>query len=275
MASSIDRSEDAPAVADGLPAPRRLRRLAVQAGWSALSIGLLIAFWALLAVILQSPYLPSPARVLVLGGRELASGDLVHHVAITLARVAAAFAIAFVVGAAIGIALGRRPGLDRVFDGWLIFFLNVPALITIVLCYLWFGLTEMAAIVAVAVNKIPNTAVTLREGARALDPQFDEVARAFRFGRLKTLREVVLPQLEPFLAAAARSGLALIWKIVLVVELLGRSSGIGFKIHLYFQMFDIGLIFVYAIAFMIVIQAIDLALLQPWERRARTWRLGQ
>lgn len=271
MASSIGSSEEI-ATVEGSPTSRRPRRLGAQLGWSAVSIGLLIAVWALLAALLQSPYLPSPARVLVLAARELQSGELLHQVAVTLARVAAAFVIAFVVGAAIGIALGRRPELDRVFDGWLIFFLNVPALITIILCYLWFGLTEVAAVTAVAINKIPNTAVMLREGARALDPQFDDVARAFRFGRMKTLRQVVLPQLEPFFAAAARSGLALIWKIVLVVELIGRSSGVGFEIYLHFQMFDIGMIFVYAIAFMIVIQALDLCLLQPWERRARAWR---
>ena len=43
------------------------------------------------------------------------------------------------------------------------------------------------------------------------------------------------------LAAAARSGLALIWKIVLVVELIGRSSGVGFEIELNFQNFEIGM----------------------------------
>ena len=69
------------------------------------------------------------------------------------------------IGTAIGIFLGRHREANRFFDGWLIFFLNVPALITIVLSYLWIGLNEAAAITAVALNKIPNVAVTLREGA--------------------------------------------------------------------------------------------------------------
>jgi NitT/TauT family transport system permease protein len=196
-----------------------------------------------------------------------------RNVGITLARVATASGIAFLIGIAIGIYLGRHREANRFFDGWLIFFLNVPALITIVLCYLWVGLNEVAAITAVALNKIPNVAVTLREGARALDPHYDEMASVFRFDRLKLLRHVVLPQLEPYLAAAARSGLALIWKIVLVVELIGRSSGVGFEIELNFQNFEIGMIFVYALAFMAVIQAIDLAVLQPWERHATRWRV--
>jgi NitT/TauT family transport system permease protein len=254
----------------------RRRRIAADPSrplWSALSLTLLVLGWAAIAAILQSRYLPSPAEVARLFVVELAAGDLLRNVAITLARVAAAALIAFVIGTAIGILLGRHRDADRFFDSWLIFFLNVPALITIVLCYLWIGLNEAAAITAVALNKIPNVAVTLREGARALDPHYDEMADVFRFDRIKRLRHVVLPQLEPYLAAAARSGLALIWKIVLVVELIGRSSGVGFEIELNFQNFEIGKIFVYALAFMAVIQAIDLLLLQPWERRATRWRL--
>ncbi|HEX3217716.1 MAG TPA: ABC transporter permease subunit [Aestuariivirgaceae bacterium] len=253
----------------------RGRRIAADPSrplWTALSLTLLVLGWAAIAAVLQSRYLPSPAEVARLFLIELTTGDLLRNVAITLARVAAAALIAFLIGTAIGIFLGRHRDADRFFDSWLIFFLNVPALITIVLCYLWIGLDEAAAITAVALNKIPNVAVTLREGARALDPQYDEMANVFRFDRLKRLRHVLLPQLEPYLAAAARSGLALIWKIVLVVELIGRSSGVGFEIELNFQNFEIGKIFVYALAFMAVIQAIDLAVLQPWERRATRWR---
>jgi NitT/TauT family transport system permease protein len=253
----------------------RGRRIAGEASrplWTALSLTLLVLGWAAIAAVLQSRYLPSPVEVARLFLVELTTGDLLRNVAITLARVAAAALIAFLIGTAIGIFLGRHRDADRFFDSWLIFFLNVPALITIVLCYLWIGLDEAAAITAVALNKIPNVAVTLREGARALDPQYDEMANVFRFDRLKRLRHVLLPQLEPYLAAAARSGLALIWKIVLVVELIGRSSGVGFEIELNFQNFEIGKIFVYALAFMAVIQAIDLLLLQPWERRATRWR---
>jgi ABC-type nitrate/sulfonate/bicarbonate transport system ATPase subunit len=50
---------------------------------------------------------------------------------------------------------------------------------------------------------------------------------------------VVLRQLAPYLAAAARSGLSLVWKIVLIVELLGRPNGVGFEIGVAFQLFDV------------------------------------
>ncbi len=202
----------------------------------------------------------------------LRDGTLAYHLGVTLARVAAAFILAMVIGTAIGIVMGRSRLVDRLFDGWLVLFLNLPALVTIVLAYIWFGLIEVAAIVAVAINKIPNVVVTLREGARALDRDHLEMAASFRLGPLATLRHVVLPQLYPFLVASARSGLALIWKIVLVVELLGRSDGVGFQVQLFFQLFDVTSILAYTLAFVAVIQVIELGLMQPLERRASRWR---
>ncbi len=237
-----------------------------------LSLLALVALWQAGASLLDSRALPPPLAVLEIIVAGLADGSIAYHVGVTLARVAVSFAIAMLVGIAIGIAMGRSKGLDRFFDSWLVLFLNIPALVTIILCYVWFGLIEAAAILAVAVNKIPNVAVTLREGARALDRDLLEMAESFRLGRGRSLRHVVLPQLYPFVMAAARSGLALIWKIVLVVELLGRSDGVGFQLYVFFQLFDVAQIFAYALAFIAVVQAIELGLLQPLERWANRWR---
>ena len=182
------------------------------------------------------------------------TGELPYHLGMTLLRVAASFVIAMTLGTAIGYLMGRSRLADDLLSAWLVFFLNLPALVVIILAYIWIGLDESAAIFAVAANKIPNAAVTLREGARALDRGLLEMAEVFRIGRWRTLRHVVLPQLFPFVSAAARSGLALIWKIVLVVELLGRSNGVGFQLGLYFQMFDVTSILAYALAFILVVQ---------------------
>ncbi len=237
------------------------------------SIAALVLIWQLAAGAAgNSRALPSPLDVLAVLVEASASGELPYHLGVTLARVAASFVLAMSLGAAIGFAMGRLPLVDRLGQPWPVFFLNLPALVTIILAYIWIGLVETAAILAVAVNKIPNVVVLVREGARTLDRDLLEMAASFRLGRARTLRHVVLPQLYPYLAAAARSGLALVWKIVLVVELLGRSSGVGFQLGLFFQLFDVASILAYAIAFIAVIQLIEWTCLQPLERRVNRWR---
>ncbi len=232
----------------------------------------LVTIWALLAWLLESRYLPSPAQVWSVFLLELGSGELLRHLVATLLRVLAAFVIAMVTGTAIGLFLGRKPAANTFFDPWLILALNIPALVTIVFCYLWIGLTEAAAVTAVALNKIPNVAVTMREGARALDQQLDDVTRIYRLTLAEKFKFVIWPQLEPFMAGAVRGGLAIIWKIVLVVELLGRSNGVGFQINLFFGNFDLPRILAYALSFMAIVMFVETCLVKPWERHARAWR---
>ena len=98
------------------------------------------------------------------------------------------------------------------------------------------------------------------------------MAQVYGFNCWQRVVNVWLPQLFPYLMAATRGGLALIWKIVLVVELLGRSDGVGFQLHMAFQVFDVASILAYSLAFIAVVQLIELALLQPLERRASSWR---
>ncbi|MGZ8095560.1 MAG: ABC transporter permease [Methylosarcina sp.] len=238
----------------------------------ALSLLAFLAVWQGLSMGLNSNLLPSPGAVAGVFWLELASGQLTYHLSATLFRLVISFAIALLLGCAIGIALGRNKKLDAFFDNWLVIFLNVPALVTIILCYVWFGLTESAAILAVVINKLPNVIVIIREGVRALDQDLLDMARCYRFNRRKTLVHVILPQLHPYLMSATRSGLAIIWKIILVVELLGRNNGVGFQLHLFFQLFDVASILAYTIAFVAVIQLIEFSVLKPLDKKSQRWR---
>lgn len=240
---------------------------------AAISVCAMIGGWSILALVNGDPSVfPGPWRVFPLVAQEVASGELPRQLAATLIRVVLAFALSMSVGVAVGFLMGRSRQTDRWLDPWLIVFLNLPALVTIVLCYLWIGLNEAAAVTAVALNKIPTVVVTIREGARTLDRQLDEMASVFRMSLPNRLKNIVLPQLAPYLASSARSGVSLIWKIVLVVEFLGRGNGIGFKIHLYFQLFDVGMVLAYSLSFIAVMLIIETFMLRPFETRANRWR---
>jgi len=234
-------------------------------------IGLALV-WQLAAMGLQSKALPAPSSVLLALWQETLSGDLLFHLGSTLSRVALSFVLSMLAGVALGIWMGRSRRVDQTLDGLLILGLNIPALVTTILCYIWFGLNETAAILAVVVNKVPMVAVTLREGARAVDQGLMEVARVYRLSRRDTFLRVYLPQLLPYLFSASRNGLALIWKIVLVVELLGRSDGVGFQIGSFFHFFDISSILAYALAFSALIFLLEAACLRPLESYLNRWR---
>jgi len=77
----------------------------------------------------------------------------------------------------------------------------------------------------------------------------------------------------PYVISAARSGLSIIWKIVLVVEFLGRPNGIGFQIHLYFQLFDVGMVLAYAVSFIIIMLIVEIGVLRSIEKHSYVWKI--
>lgn len=234
-----------------------------------LSAATLVLIWQGAA---QLALLPGPASVAWALAKAVGNGRLPLDLAVTLWRVGASFVIAMAAGAAIGILMGHGRRVDAFFDLWLVLGLNLPALVIIYLCYIWGGLSETACIVAVALSKLPNTAIILREGARAVDRELLQVADVLDLSWRRRLSQVYLPQLYPYFMAATRSGLSLIWKIVLVAEFLGRSNGIGFEINVYFQFSDITNILAYTAAFVAVVLAVEGFGIRPLERRLTRWR---
>jgi len=271
MARALTQTSSIPRPASAL---LRLGPIAERLGWAAASLGAFVLLWHVVAMIADDVRrFPGPLVVFETMQRLSASGQLWPHIFVTLQSLIAAFTLAMVIGSVIGILLGKFPRADRFFDPWLILFLNLPAIVIITLCLIWGGMNQTSIITAVALNKIPNTAVTMREGTRALSRDLDEMAHMYNFGWWKTLRHVTVPQLAPYFATAARAGLALIWKIVLVVEAFGgRGKGVGYQIISAFQDFDVATILAYALTFILIVQVIESLLVQPMIAKVNKWR---
>lgn len=244
-----------------------------RSSWiEAASLPLLLLVWQAASMLAAHRLFPAPLAVFqeiwMLGTERYLFADLGK----TLGRAALAFLAAMILGVIIGGALGRARTLDRLFSSWVLIGLNIPAIVVAIACYIWLGLSEFALILAVTINKAPLVAVTMREGVRALDAGLSELAQAYRVPFWRRVRLFVVPQLMPFVLTAARTGLSLIWKIVLVFEVLGSDGGVGFRIGVYFQNFDITGILAYTLTFMAVVIAFEYLVMRPLERRILGWR---
>jgi NitT/TauT family transport system permease protein len=232
---------------------------------------LLVLLWEAASLAPASP-LPGPLEVAGALGRLAAGGELLSDFGRTLLRAAAAFALSMLLGTGIGLLLGRVRQADQLFGSWVLIALNMPAVIVGILLYIWLGLTDLALVLAVVVSKVPLVAVTVRQGVRSLRAEFDELADALVLPPRARLAHVLLPQLVPYLLASARNGLALVWKLVLVFEVLGSDGGVGFRVALFFQNFDVTSILAYALGFIGIVLAVERLVLAPLERHLLRWQ---
>jgi NitT/TauT family transport system permease protein len=223
-------------------------------------------------MVIAHRYFPTPVAVAAELYDLAVDGQLLSDLGMTLARAAAGFAVAMVLGTAIGIAIGRLRILDQLFAGWLVVGLNLPAIVIAIVLYIWLGLTEFALVLAVVINKTPLVITTVREGVRSFSRDYEELARALRMPFLRRLNHIFVPQLMPFILAAARTGLSLVWKIVLVFEVLGSDGGVGYRVGVFFQFFDVTAILAYTAAFIIVVMILEYGAMRPLEHRVLRWR---
>ncbi len=240
---------------DASPSPRA----SFPGGLHVLSVASLVGAWVLASALLSPTVLPGPLETLAFGWRELKSGELLFHLAVTMRRVLLAFGFSLVFGTLLGALMGASKSVDRLLSAWLIFGLTVPRIVLFVIAYLTLGLNDRAAVGALVVAVLPSVAAQLREGTRALDPKLLELARAYRRPPLLVWRQVIFPQLLPFIVGTARVALSLAWKMVVLAELLGRTSGVGYQISFYFQMFNMTGILAYGVAVMLVLALIDVS----------------
>jgi NitT/TauT family transport system permease protein len=228
----------------------------------------LIFSWEAAAIMLPSSILPSPLRVFSALLTDLRSAEIWFDIGATCLRITLSFVIAFAIALAVGFAMALSRFADSFFQVWVIVGLTVPALVAMLTTYMVVGLNDTAAVIAAALPVIPILTINVREGVKSIDLRLTEMARAFRASSRQRLISVVAPQIAPMLLASTRFGIGLTWKMVLFVEMIGRSNGIGYKIEFFYQLFNMTEVLAHALSFLVVMLILEVAVLGTVERPA-------
>lgn len=238
----------------------------------AVSLLLFLVVWEAAARSIVSNLLPGIVPVTSRMTSILQSGLFFEHLLDTLQRVAVGFALAYGISVPLGIAMGWDHRFEYFFDIPVLIGISVPGLAVAIVAIIWFGLSELAAYASVFILATPMIVFNFWQGTKAIDMDLIRMGESFDVSRLNLIRHIVLPSLLPYLLAAARFGLAISWKIVVIVELLGLTSGVGFEINRQFQLYSITGVFAWTLSFTLVMMTIEFGVLKTIEKRVTRWR---
>jgi NitT/TauT family transport system permease protein len=231
-----------------------------------------IGGWEVMARLLASPLVPDVIEVYGELVRIIPTGAALHEIGVTLGRIVAGSALAFVVAVGLGLATARNRLLAAFFEPGIILGLTVPGLVWALLCVIWFGASWKTPVVAIGLGVAPALTVSVVQGVRAIDPDIIEMAHVFRIPRSVQLRRLWLPAMMPFLLSGARLGFSLAWKVIVLVEIFGLSSGVGYQLNSEFSSQNVAGVLAWTIAFGVVMAVIEYGVLQTAERRLTRWR---
>lgn len=253
-----------PAWATGPGRPSLLTQRMVADG----AVLALVAVWIAAARSgVDASIAPDPARVLPLAGQLLIDPELARHTYASLGRVLVAVAIAVAAGTALMLA-ARFIYLTRVLiSGRLLPLLNAfPTVGWAILAVVWFGVNDLSVLAVIVAILLPFTMVNVWSGLLRLDEETYEMAESFTRDRLRRLRLLVLPALLPEIVASARISYGVGWKVGIVAEIFGVTTGLGYLMSYARTVFDTALLYASILAILVLVFALDWLIFARLER---------
>jgi sulfonate transport system permease protein len=193
---------------------------------------LLVVLWQIGSTtgLISPRALAAPSVVAVSLWDLLSSGALVHHLSVSLRRVAIGSAIGIGFGASLALVSGLSRQGETAVDATMQMLRAMPFLALVPLLILWFGIGETPKITLVALGVTFPIYLTLFGGIRGVDAKLVEAGRLLGLGRAGLIRHVILPGALPSALVGLRYGLGTAWLSLVVAEQINADAGIGYLI---------------------------------------------
>jgi len=203
-------------------------------------VALLIA-WEIASAtgLLRAAFFPRPSTVLDHLRRLAADGTLRAHGVPTLWRMAWAFVIAAGLGVGVGLALGLWRRLRESVEPLFAIVYPIPSVLFLPLVSFVLPRGEIALIVTTAVTAFFLIAFTTADGVRQIDPLVVEAARHYGARGWRLFAAVLVPGALPFIFTGLRLGLGYALIVVVAVEIVGASRGLGALLWLSWQILKV------------------------------------
>ena len=216
--------------------------------------------------------LPGPERVAralwMLAHTETFWADL----GITFWRVLAGFVMAAVVGLALGLLLGSNRRLGDFFEPLLAITNTISSAIWAVFALIWFGISNATTIFVVFMTAMPLILTNVWRGTQTVNADFVELAHSLRLSRWQIVRKIYFPTILPDFFSGARLAFGFGWRVSLVAETIGSSSGVGYRLRQAADLVQTDQVFAWTLTLVALMVLLEFGLIKPTESYLFRWR---
>jgi len=228
----------------------------------------------------QRALYPYPTGVFEAATRTIEDGSLFAATSQSLLRVLIGFALGAAFGIPLGVLMGFVRPVGRAVSPIVDSLRSIAPIAWIPMALLWLGIRGNAALFIVAYAAFFPFVVNAAQGARLIDRNLVNAARALGAGRALVVRSVVLPNALPAILTGARISMAFAWGSIIAAELAmgikvtsGGSGAVGLGQLMVSTLYirrDVNGLVLYMIVIGVISFLIDLAMgrlqrsLTPW-----------
>jgi NitT/TauT family transport system permease protein len=223
-------------------------------------VGILGLWFSLtLLVGIDAFFLPSPVATLDAARILLSDGEFVLGVQMTVFRVMMGFSIAAAVAVPMGLLIGTYAPASAMLEYVFSFVRYLPASAFIPLFILWIGIDEPEKIAVIILGSLPQLVLMVATNVRNVPMSMIEVSYTLGTSKADVLWKIILPKALPDIVDSLRTVLGWAWTYIIVAELVGASSGIGYMIIQSQRMMNTSRIFVGILTIGLIGMIIDIA----------------
>ncbi|GMK40968.1 putative aliphatic sulfonates transport permease protein SsuC [Paenibacillus sp. CCS19] len=232
-----------------------------------------IALWQILSSngsISETMY-SSPWNILQQYYELTKTGELPHHLRISLVRASLGFLFGGGAGLLIGLLVGMSRQVEEVMNPTVQMLRTIPLLAITPLFIMWFGFGELSKVLLISLGAFFPMYVNTFLGVRNVDAKLFDVGRVLEFNWWKRTSRLVLPAALPNILLGTRLSLSIAWLCLVVAELLGAESGVGYMIQDARSFVQTDVVFVGITIFAIVGKLSD-SIVRVLEQRLLRWQ---
>ena len=231
-----------------------------------------IGIWWLSSLSVPHYILPGPARVWDALRLIIANGDLWNNLVVTLWRVAVGFIVAALVGLPFGIFFGANRRAGEFFEPVIPVLNTVSSAIWAIFAIIWFGISDATTIFVVFMTAMPLIITNVWQGTRTVNSDFIELAQALRMPRRKVMTKIYLPTILPYFFSGSRLAFGFSWRVSLVAETIGSSSGVGYRLRQAADLIRTDQVFAWTLTLVILMAGIEMGMMKPLENYLFRWK---
>ena len=193
---------------------------------------LFIIAWIFLTEIyhIKEIFLPAIPKVFKTLGDLFAKENYIIDVLVSCYRVIIAFLISAFFAIPIGLFAGHFKKVSKTVEPFVGFFRYLPVPALVPLCILWFGLGHSGKIAIIFLGTFFQLILMIADVGRDVPKSLFEAALTLGAKRKHLLLKVLWPASRPGIINASRIAIGWAWTYLVVAEIAGATSGLGFRI---------------------------------------------
>lgn len=253
---------------------RRQRRDRLERAVTLTSPIILLIVWEFVAVLqlVDVRFFPRPSLVVQELVTMAGSGELWQHLSVTLVRILVGFVIGASGGVVIGLVMGGSRWARAILNPIMASIYPIPKIAIFPLILLVFGLGETSKYVTVAIAVFFLVLFPTISGVMGIPRIYIDAGENLGARGLAFYRRIALPGAMPSIFTGFRVGLGVALIIIVGVEFVGATSGIGYLIWNSWQLFNINRMFA-GLLMLAALGHLSSLALDETQKRLVPWRL--